>query len=104
MARFQSAILTKETATRFIYTRCYDQTRLEVAKAKPSAPSVATYFPMPGAGLEPARPLGGHLIFRSPPLVSAYLGRSEVFLLTRLFVPRIVDGSRPVSVGLCHPP
>ena len=63
---------------------------------------------MPGAGLEPARPQRGHLIFKSPLRVSVYLGRSELFLLTRPLRPphqcRRLGLSRRVSLALLTPP
>jgi hypothetical protein len=57
---------------------------------------------MPEAGLEPARPSKGTPDFKSPELVSACLGRSELFLPTRPLRPphrcRRLGRSRRVSL------
>ena len=63
---------------------------------------------MPGAGLEPARPLRGTPDFKSPLPISAYLGGSEFFLLTGPIRPsdrlRPLGLSRRVSLPLLLPP
>ena len=58
-----------------------------------------------GGGTRTRTPQGGYLILKSPLLVSVSLGRSEVFLLTRLIRPSPVDCdglSAPLGGSRCR--